>query len=155
MMCWYAGLDIDGLYRVSGNLAVIQKLRYKADHGKLYQCRGLHLLNWMWKRSLLHFTVDRSTPCCALMDCALVLLQRSWTSRMASGRTFMSSPERWSCFSESFLSHFFHSVTLMTSSQPSVTRFLFWFFQFYGQATKYFKKCCMIQVVNGRWKFYL
>lgn len=27
------GLDIDGLYRVSGNLAVIQKLRYKADHG--------------------------------------------------------------------------------------------------------------------------
>ena len=27
------GLDIDGIYRVSGNLAVIQKLRYKADHG--------------------------------------------------------------------------------------------------------------------------
>ncbi|XP_018620160.1 rho GTPase-activating protein 27 isoform X3 [Scleropages formosus] len=26
------GLDIDGIYRVSGNLAVIQKLRYKADH---------------------------------------------------------------------------------------------------------------------------
>ncbi|XP_053310168.1 rho GTPase-activating protein 27 isoform X2 [Spea bombifrons] len=26
------GLDIDGLYRVSGNLAVIQKLRYKVDH---------------------------------------------------------------------------------------------------------------------------
>uniref|UniRef100_A0A671LTG4 Rho GTPase-activating protein 27-like n=1 Tax=Sinocyclocheilus anshuiensis TaxID=1608454 RepID=A0A671LTG4_9TELE len=26
------GLKIDGLYRVSGNLAVIQKLRYKADH---------------------------------------------------------------------------------------------------------------------------
>ncbi|KTG41447.1 hypothetical protein cypCar_00019244 [Cyprinus carpio] len=26
------GLTIDGLYRVSGNLAVIQKLRYKADH---------------------------------------------------------------------------------------------------------------------------
>ncbi|XP_067343828.1 rho GTPase-activating protein 15-like isoform X3 [Channa argus] len=29
------GLDIDGLYRVSGNLAVIQKLRYKADHEEL------------------------------------------------------------------------------------------------------------------------
>uniref|UniRef100_A0A3B3UK25 Rho GTPase activating protein 27 n=1 Tax=Poecilia latipinna TaxID=48699 RepID=A0A3B3UK25_9TELE len=28
------GLDIDGLYRVSGNLAVIQKLRFKADHGE-------------------------------------------------------------------------------------------------------------------------
>ena len=27
------GLDIDGIYRVSGNLAVIQKLRFKADHG--------------------------------------------------------------------------------------------------------------------------
>ncbi|KAM4622510.1 rho GTPase-activating protein 27-like [Discoglossus pictus] len=26
------GLDIDGLYRISGNLAIIQKLRYKADH---------------------------------------------------------------------------------------------------------------------------
>ncbi|XP_063315498.1 rho GTPase-activating protein 27 isoform X2 [Pelobates fuscus] len=26
------GLDIDGLYRVSGNLAIIQKLRYKVDH---------------------------------------------------------------------------------------------------------------------------
>uniref|UniRef100_A0A8C5EE84 Rho GTPase activating protein 27, like n=1 Tax=Gouania willdenowi TaxID=441366 RepID=A0A8C5EE84_GOUWI len=26
------GLDIDGIYRVSGNLAVIQKLRHKADH---------------------------------------------------------------------------------------------------------------------------
>uniref|UniRef100_A0A3Q0S069 Rho-GAP domain-containing protein n=1 Tax=Amphilophus citrinellus TaxID=61819 RepID=A0A3Q0S069_AMPCI len=31
------GLDIDGLYRVSGNLAVIQKLRFKADHGKINQ----------------------------------------------------------------------------------------------------------------------
>ncbi|KAJ3607729.1 hypothetical protein NHX12_024780 [Muraenolepis orangiensis] len=29
------GLDIDGIYRVSGNLAVIQKLRYKADHEEL------------------------------------------------------------------------------------------------------------------------
>ncbi|CAL8304191.1 unnamed protein product [Lota lota] len=29
------GLDIDGIYRVSGNLAIIQKLRYKADHEEL------------------------------------------------------------------------------------------------------------------------
>ena len=29
------GLDIDGLYRVSGNLATIQKLRYKVEHGKV------------------------------------------------------------------------------------------------------------------------
>lgn len=30
-----AGLDIDGLYRISGNLATIQKLRYKVDHGEV------------------------------------------------------------------------------------------------------------------------
>lgn len=30
-MC--SGLEVDGIYRVSGNLAVIQKLRHKADHG--------------------------------------------------------------------------------------------------------------------------
>ncbi|KAI1896543.1 hypothetical protein AGOR_G00095850 [Albula goreensis] len=29
------GVDIDGIYRVSGNLAVIQKLRFKADHDEL------------------------------------------------------------------------------------------------------------------------
>lgn len=39
------GLDIDGLYRISGNLATIQKLRYKVDHGEarplsLPQARG-------------------------------------------------------------------------------------------------------------------
>ncbi|XP_074834962.1 rho GTPase-activating protein 27 isoform X2 [Carettochelys insculpta] len=28
----HRGLDIDGLYRISGNLATIQKLRYKVDH---------------------------------------------------------------------------------------------------------------------------
>ena len=27
---------MDGIYRVSGNLAVIQRLRHKADHGKHY-----------------------------------------------------------------------------------------------------------------------
>ena len=27
-------MDIDGLYRISGNLATIQKLRYKVDHGE-------------------------------------------------------------------------------------------------------------------------
>lgn len=28
------GLSVDGLYRVSGNLAVIQKLRFAVNHGK-------------------------------------------------------------------------------------------------------------------------
>lgn len=27
------GLDVDGIYRVSGNLAVIQKLRFAVNHG--------------------------------------------------------------------------------------------------------------------------
>ncbi len=29
------GLKIDGIYRVSGNLAQIQKLRFMVDHSKL------------------------------------------------------------------------------------------------------------------------
>ena len=31
---YVAGLDTDGIYRVSGNLAVIQKLRFLVDHGE-------------------------------------------------------------------------------------------------------------------------
>lgn len=29
-----SGLDIDGIYRVSGNLSHVQKLRYAIDRGK-------------------------------------------------------------------------------------------------------------------------
>lgn len=76
--CFLAGLDIDGLYRVSGNLAVIQKLRFKADHGTV------------WSGCCLR--ADGSVVSKAL--CPFVSLQRSWTSRTASGRTFTSSPER-------------------------------------------------------------
>lgn len=115
-LCWPAGLDIDGLYRVSGNLAVIQKLRFKADHGK--SDNGLNLVGDCGRGA----ETDGSAPCCALMGCAPVLLpQRPWTWRTASGRTCTSSPERWSCFSESFPSRFSHTATLMTSSQPSVS----------------------------------
>ena len=32
------GLDVDGIYRVSGNLAVIQKLRFTVNHGKIIYC---------------------------------------------------------------------------------------------------------------------
>ncbi|XP_042638811.1 rho GTPase-activating protein 27 [Orycteropus afer afer] len=38
------GLDIDGLYRISGNLATIQKLRYKVDHDE-----HLDLDNGRWE----------------------------------------------------------------------------------------------------------
>lgn len=30
--CFLLGLDVDGIYRVSGNLAVIQKLRFAVNH---------------------------------------------------------------------------------------------------------------------------
>uniref|UniRef100_A0A671LTX0 Rho GTPase-activating protein 27-like n=1 Tax=Sinocyclocheilus anshuiensis TaxID=1608454 RepID=A0A671LTX0_9TELE len=44
------GLKIDGLYRVSGNLAVIQKLRYKADHGQIERaCIDLDLEDGQWE----------------------------------------------------------------------------------------------------------
>lgn len=33
-LVWFAGLDTDGIYRVSGNLAVIQKLRFLVNHGE-------------------------------------------------------------------------------------------------------------------------
>ncbi|XP_033911651.3 rho GTPase-activating protein 12-like isoform X1 [Acipenser ruthenus] len=38
------GLDIDGIYRVSGNLAVIQKLRFKVDHEE-----NLDLEDGLWE----------------------------------------------------------------------------------------------------------
>lgn len=34
----YSGLNVDGLYRVSGNLAVIQKLRFAVNHGMYSVC---------------------------------------------------------------------------------------------------------------------
>lgn len=69
------------------------------------------------------FTADSGAPCCVLTSCAPdVSPQRSWTWRTVSGRTFTSSPERWSCFSESFRSRFSPTATLISSSQPSVSR---------------------------------
>ncbi|KAM9780422.1 rho GTPase-activating protein 27 [Neosynchiropus ocellatus] len=32
IICPHSGLDVDGIYRVSGNLAMIQKLRHQVDH---------------------------------------------------------------------------------------------------------------------------
>lgn len=52
-LCCSAGLDIDGLYRVSGNLAVIQKLRFKADHGNT-------------PTLCVDFSLSSGAPCCVL-----------------------------------------------------------------------------------------
>lgn len=38
------GLGVDGIYRVSGNLAVIQKLRFKADHGNFFYLKYMIFL---------------------------------------------------------------------------------------------------------------
>lgn len=38
-----AGLCVDGLYRVSGNLAVIQKLRFAVNHGESFFTHTLKL----------------------------------------------------------------------------------------------------------------
>ncbi|CAM4716293.1 unnamed protein product [Caretta caretta] len=43
------GLDIDGLYRISGNLATIQKLRYKVDHGRPAFNEHLDLDDGRWE----------------------------------------------------------------------------------------------------------
>lgn len=40
-MCYVAGLDTDGIYRVSGNLSVIQKLRFLVNHGKCVEQEGV------------------------------------------------------------------------------------------------------------------
>lgn len=67
---------MDGLYRVSGNLAVIQKLRYAVDHGELPRwlipAKPGESLN-----SRLFVLADRSA--CVQM--------RSSTFRTGSGRT--------------------------------------------------------------------
>lgn len=62
--CRSTGLDIDGLYRVSGNLAVIQKLRFKADHGKVYS-RFMHL-----EAGSRGFPVDLTAYNSTLTSCA-------------------------------------------------------------------------------------
>lgn len=40
-----AGLSVDGLYRVSGNLAVIQKLRFAVNHGRSLPADHEHAYN--------------------------------------------------------------------------------------------------------------
>lgn len=171
-MCRFTGLDIDGLYRVSGNLAIIQKLRFKADHGKADLCLTQSFSQWLhmqtkwriqsaWMEPLQYLTAVSSAPCCALISCApVVFKQRNWTWRTASGRTFMSSLEHWSCFSESFLSRFFHTATLIISSQPSVSRWLNTYIWFehpeklcvFGQI---FKSMLMMQMEIGWCSLYL
>lgn len=55
------GLCVDGLYRVSGNLAVIQKLRYAVDHGEFSQVRPSRSLSSRLTQALLPVQMRRST----------------------------------------------------------------------------------------------
>lgn len=56
-----AGLCVDGLYRVSGNLAVIQKLRYAVDHGEFSWVRPGRSLSSRLTQALLPVQMRRST----------------------------------------------------------------------------------------------
>lgn len=53
----YAGLNVDGLYRVSGNLAVIQKLRFAVNHGRDCVCIYTVIVQ-MCCQSVYAFTVS-------------------------------------------------------------------------------------------------
>ncbi len=40
------GLDMDGLYRISGNITEVQKVRYQVDHGKFnFKDFDIHVLS--------------------------------------------------------------------------------------------------------------
>ncbi|XP_051275791.1 rho GTPase-activating protein 27 isoform X3 [Dicentrarchus labrax] len=57
------GLDVDGIYRVSGNLAVIQKLRHKADHGNKPTLS-------LYADDVLRYVVDVITLCSVQREAA-------------------------------------------------------------------------------------
>lgn len=71
-----AGLCVDGLYRVSGNLAIIQKLRYTVDRGE-FPCRLIPAKPGRSWNSRLFVLAERS---------ACVQMRRS-AFRTGSGRT--------------------------------------------------------------------
>lgn len=82
-MCYFAGLDTDGIYRVSGNLAVIQKLRFMVNHGEDEGEEGgkwafiVSEYEWKWsgrrKREVFKHhksgTVNQRHVCCLMLFC--------------------------------------------------------------------------------------
>lgn len=88
------GLDLDGLYRVSGNLAVIQKLRFAVNHGNIY-------LNILYLAPS-HLAADKVLSCC--WTCFSITSHRSLI-RLRSGEcspvqvnTLNTSKHSWIIF---------------------------------------------------------
>lgn len=139
-----AGLSVDGLYRVSGNLAVIQKLRFAVNHGRsLWVCRlttnmpttlAWHL--WDMKCALsthtdvlihemqLRYIYDilfSPSPCLICPPPPHIHQMRRLTWMTVSGRTSTSPLEPSRCSSGSFLSLSSHTDPSTTLLMPSVS----------------------------------
>lgn len=68
-VCCVAGLDSDGIYRVSGNLAVIQKLRFLVNHGEEGGLEGFsHLSESDIINSSLFFSVKTNVTWCLFLS---------------------------------------------------------------------------------------
>ena len=78
------GLDIDGLYRISGNLATIQKLRYKVDHGEARPLALPQACRRLKERADLFFLPPYPLDPPPQMNV--------WIWKTGTGRTFMLSP---------------------------------------------------------------
>lgn len=98
---------MDGIYRVSGNLATIQKLRFIVDHG------------WSEK---VHYALVQSGDT-ELNDLLLPSFsQRStWTWTTVSGKTSTLSQELSKCSSGNYLNHCSPSRSSLCSWMPSVS----------------------------------
>lgn len=98
---------MDGIYRVSGNLATIQKLRFIVDQG--------------WSEKVLYALVQSSDT--ELNDLLLSSFsQRStWTWITVSGKTSMLSQELSKCSLGNYLNHCSPSSSSLCSWMPSVS----------------------------------
>lgn len=124
-----AGLSVDGLYRVSGNLAVIQKLRFAVNHGRTPVCLlttnvPKHQLSHIGQLTFVGHVLNSQHarlwhPLFSITPPHSFHQMRSWIWMTASGRTSTSPLEPWRCSSGSFLSlssHMAPSTTLLTPS---------------------------------------
>ena len=87
-------MDIDGLYRISGNLATIQKLRYKVDHGEARPVALPQACRRLKERADHLFFLPRipPPPPPPAPPPDLPPQMNVWTWKTGTGRTFMLSP---------------------------------------------------------------
>lgn len=124
------GLDVDGIYRVSGNLAVIQKLRFAVNHGKracLPACFQQHcrsLKNWF--KAIL-----KMSYCYCFSDEKLDLNDSKWEDiHVVTGALkmfFRELPEPLFTFSHfnDFVNAISKYVLLLSFSPPPILKIIF------------------------------